>query len=249
LSAPGPPAQITFFPHFASADALDGAEFEAAARWLAVSAGQRNATGMTPSTPTGSEAFAQRTVAPMSPTTINEWSVILERVANPEIHIRRAQPDDSPAIAQIWHLGWRDGHLGRVPAALAAARRAESFRTRAAQRVEDATVAVVGGEIAGFVMVVGDEVEQVYVSGDHRGSGVADVLLDEAERQIGDAGHATAWLAVVPGNMRARRFYQRRGWTDAGPFDYHPAGEHGPIRVPSHRYVKTLSSQAGPAQP
>jgi hypothetical protein len=55
------------------------------------------------------------------------------------------------------------------------------------------------------------------------------------------AGHPTAWLAVVPGNARARRFYERRGWADAGPFDYAAEGERGPIPVPSHRYVKRLT--------
>ena len=134
-----------------------------------------------------------------------------------------------------------DGHLGFVPQELVAARHKDSFRTRAAERVSDTTVAVIGGEVAGFVMVVGDEVEQVYVAASHRGTGVADTLMTEAERQITRAGHSTAWLAVVAGNTRARRFYERRGWSDAGPFNYAAAGEDGPISVPSRRYVKHLS--------
>jgi len=36
-------------------------------------------------------------------------------------------------------------------------------------------------------MVVGDEVEQVYVAREHRGSSVATVLLDEAERASSSA--------------------------------------------------------------
>jgi len=163
-----------------------------------------------------------------------------------DIELRPALPEDAPAIAAIWHLGWRDGHLGNVPAELTAARQEDSFRTRAARRIGDTTVAVVGGEVAGFTMVVGDEVEQVYVAAGHRGTGVADRLIEDAERQIGAAGHPTAWLAVVPGNARARRFYERRGWADAGPFDYAAEGERGPIPVPSHRYVKQLSRSPEP---
>jgi GNAT superfamily N-acetyltransferase len=144
-------------------------------------------------------------------------------------------------IAEIWHLGWRDGHLGFVPPELVAARYQDSFRTRAAQRVSDTTVAVMDGEVAGFVMVVGDEVEQVYVAARHRGTGVADALMTEAERRIARAGHSTAWLAVVQGNARARRFYERRGWSDAGRFNYAAAAEDGPISVPARRYVKHLS--------
>jgi ribosomal protein S18 acetylase RimI-like enzyme len=161
------------------------------------------------------------------------------------IHLRPAHGDDARAIATIWQAGWYDGHVGQVPAELVAARHADSFRIRAAQRVGDATVAVVGGEVVGFVMVVDGEVEQVYVSRHHRGNGVADLLLDDAKRQISDADHATAWLAVVPGNARARRFYERHGWSDTGPFSYTAAGDHGPIPVPCHRYVKHLSAGTG----
>lgn len=161
-------------------------------------------------------------------------------MAAPEVDLRRARPDDAPAIAAIWHLGWRDGHLGNVPEELVAVRHEDSFHTRAAQRIGDTTVAVVGGQVAGFTMVVDGEVEQVYVGAGHRGTGVAGLLLDHAEAQVRAAGHTTAWLAVVPGNARARRFYERRGWVDTGLFDYAAAGDRGPIPVPSHRYVKEL---------
>lgn len=154
--------------------------------------------------------------------------------------LRQATADDAPKIAEIWHQGWRDGHLGFVPQELVAVRHQDSFWTRAAQRINDTTVAVIDEDVAGFVMVVGDEVEQVYVAARHRGTGVADTLLTEAERQVARAGHSTAWLAVVAGNTRARRFYERRGWADAGPFTYAAAGQDGPISVPARRYVKHL---------
>jgi hypothetical protein len=83
--------------------------------------------------------------------------------------VRPAIPDDAAEVAVIWRDGWRDGHLGLVPDALVAVRTDESFDTRAAERVGDTTVAVVGAEVAGFVMVADDEVEQVYVSFRHRG--------------------------------------------------------------------------------
>jgi ribosomal protein S18 acetylase RimI-like enzyme len=161
-------------------------------------------------------------------------------IPRPAIALREATPEDAPKIAQIWHLGWRDGHLGNVGPELIAARHEESFRTRAAQRVNNTTVGLIHGEVVGFVMVVDDEVEQVYVSALHRGQGVADALMMEAERRIKGAGHSRAWLAVVAGNARARRFYERRGWTDEGLFEYAAAGDHGSIAVPSHRYVKDL---------
>ncbi|MET9271262.1 GNAT family N-acetyltransferase [Kribbella sp. NPDC003557] len=154
--------------------------------------------------------------------------------------VRPAVAGDADAVAAIWYAGWRDGHLGHVPDELVAVRTEESFWTRAAERIADTTVAVVGDEVAGFVMVVGDEVEQVYVAGAHRGSGVAGTLLTEAERQVRAAGHQEAWLAVATGNARARRFYERNGWTDGGAFDYPATVGDSSIPVPCHRYVKPV---------
>jgi len=156
------------------------------------------------------------------------------------VTIRRATPEDASDVADIWHRGWQDGHFGFVPQELVEARTEDSFRVRASERVGDTTLATVDGAVAGFVMVVDDEVEQVYVSALHRGTGVADVLMDEAERQARANGYGTAWLAVVAGNARARAFYERAGWSDEGPFDYAAAADAGPIVVPCHRYTKGL---------
>jgi GNAT superfamily N-acetyltransferase len=119
------------------------------------------------------------------------------------------------------------------------ARTPESFAQRADDRVADTTVAVVDGDIAGFTMVTGDELERIYVSRAHRGSGIAAQLLDDARRTIGDAGHPVAWLAVATGNKRARRFYERCGWTDEGEFDYAAATDTGSTPVPCHRYTSS----------
>ena len=156
------------------------------------------------------------------------------------ITIRAATAADAGAVARIWYDGWRDGHLGHVPDQLIAVRTWESFQARATDRVGDTTVALVDGAVAGFVMVVGDEVEQVYVSADHRGTGVAGRLLAEAEHLVAVCGHSSAWLAVVAGNARARQFYQRQGWADEGPLDYAARTEAGLITVPVRRYVKQV---------
>ncbi|WP_199434668.1 GNAT family N-acetyltransferase [Qaidamihabitans albus] len=162
------------------------------------------------------------------------------------VTLRPARPADASEVATIWHDGWRDGHLGHVSDELLAVRTPESFASRAAQRVDDTVVAVAGGAVAGFVMVVTDEVEQVYVSARHRGTGVAAALLAEAERLVAAKGHGQAWLAVVAGNERARRFYRRNGWTDEGLFDYRASSATGPVDVAAHRYVKRVAAdQAG----
>ncbi|WP_078873754.1 GNAT family N-acetyltransferase [Streptomyces sp. NRRL S-1868] len=162
---------------------------------------------------------------------------------------RPARPADAPEVARIWLHSWRDGHLGHVPEELAAVRTPESFATRAAERVGDTLVAVVDGAVAGFVMVVAEEVEQVYVAAPHRGTGVAGLLLTEAERLVREGGHRRAWLVAAEGNARARRFYERQGWVDEGRVDHPAQGPDGPIPVPCHRYTKEVSGPTADSGP
>ena len=90
------------------------------------------------------------------------------------------------------------------------------------------------------------EVVQLAVQADARGSGIATELVHAAESRLAH-DHDEAWLAVVPGNTRARAFYRRHGWQDAGPMIHHaPAGDTT-VPVPVHRYVKHLFIQHGAA--
>src|SRR5688500_9633628 len=128
--------------------------------------------------------------------------------------LRPARAHDAEAIARVWHDGWADGHLGHGPDALRAYRRSEHFLPRLPPRIGTTTVSEIEATLVGFVTVHEDEVEQVYVSARARGHGVADALLEHAEHVIA-ARFPSAWLAVVEGNARARRFYERNGWRDA----------------------------------
>jgi ribosomal protein S18 acetylase RimI-like enzyme len=156
------------------------------------------------------------------------------------MEVRAARSEDADAVAEIWYRGWLDAHSGRVPDALVVARTEESFSERAVARIPDTVVATVDGLVAGFVMVAGAEVEQVFVSIGFRGHGVAGALLSTAEQAVAAAGFKQAWLAVVPGNGRARAFYARQGWVDEGPFLHSAAVQDGVVPVPCHRYTKAL---------
>ena len=101
------------------------------------------------------------------------------------------------------------------------------------------TVATIGPDVAGFVMVHNDELEQIYVAEAARGSGVAAALLRHAESEIGER-FDLAWLAVVAGNTRARRFYARNGWRDAGVFEHQAPIEGGSVPLAAHRYEKRV---------
>lgn len=155
--------------------------------------------------------------------------------------IRPAGDADMAAVADLWHEGWHDGHAGHVPEGLTAARTLAAFHERTPPRVADTAVAVGDdGSLLGFVMVVGDEVEQVFVAPAGRGTGLASELLAEAERRVAAGGHASAWLAVVVGNARARRFYERQGWSDAGDLPYEVTAGGETFVSPCRRYVKRV---------
>jgi GNAT superfamily N-acetyltransferase len=148
--------------------------------------------------------------------------------------------DDVDAIADVWHRGWRDGHLGHVPEALLSHRGLDSFRRRVPERLLETTVATLESRVVGFATVHGDELEQLYVDESARGGGLAVALIRHAERVIAQR-FELAWLAAATGNARARRFYAREGWIDAGPFEYLAQVAGGHIAVPCHRYEKRVS--------
>lgn len=160
------------------------------------------------------------------------------------VTVRRATIDDVDVLAAIWRDGWRDAHLGRVPAELEHERLSGSWRDEVTVRLAGTWVAEVGGVVVGFVTIVGDELEDIYVAAGSRGTGVATTLLRHGERVVRDAGFSSVWLAVVAGNERARRFYERHGWRDEGSFRHHARLHGGTIAVPARRYRRNLGRAA-----
>lgn len=157
--------------------------------------------------------------------------------------LRPATADDVEATSVLFHEGWHDVHPGRVPDGLTERRTPEAFRDRVAQRVaatDETTVADVDGVVAGFIMVSGDEAEQLYVDRAFRGSSVATLLLTEAERQIAAAGHDLAFLVVVRGNDRAAAFYARQGWIDEGDVDYPVTARGVHFLSPCRKFTKQV---------
>jgi GNAT superfamily N-acetyltransferase len=156
------------------------------------------------------------------------------------MQLRDARAGDEAAIADIWYRGWRDGHLGYVPDELSAHRHPVDFAERVPARLAQTTVATVASRVVGFVTVHEDEIEQMYVDESARGTGVADALLRHGEHVIADQ-FDVAWLAVVAGNTRARRFYGRNGWRDASAIDYAAEVAGDTVPVPCRRYEKAVA--------
>ena len=159
--------------------------------------------------------------------------------APPRLLLRPATTGDIEAIARLWDTGWQEVHRGWVPPALARERGLGDLRRRVAEDLGRIQVAPGEDGVAGFVTVHDDEVEQLYVAPDARGRGVAGRLLDHAEQVIAER-HDRAWLAVVAANRRARAFYARQGWADAGPLAYAARTASGTVTVAVHRYEKQV---------
>lgn len=158
------------------------------------------------------------------------------------VTLRPARPDEVPTVASVWHDAWHDGHRGHVPDALVAARRPAYFEGRSAALLDHLTVAD-ADELLGVLIVKDDELQQLMVTAAARGRGVGGLLLAEAERQVAAAGHDEIWLAVVPGNTTARRFYASHGWVDRGEEVYDAVTLSGAtVPVPVCRYVKATSA-------
>jgi putative acetyltransferase len=153
--------------------------------------------------------------------------------------LRPATEADVAEAARIWHQGWWDGHQS-LAGQLGAERTPASFVPRMAQRIPHTTVAEAGGQVVGFAVVVGDELEQLYVDRGARGTGVARELIAHAERTVAAAGHRVAWLAVAEANDVAQRFYRKAGWRDAGPLEYRAETAGGFEPVACRRYERDV---------
>jgi GNAT superfamily N-acetyltransferase len=117
--------------------------------------------------------------------------------------IRRARPDDVPAIGAVF-LAARDGmtYLPRIPA---------PDRPRIGSLItagrDEVWVDERDGRVAAFVALNGDELDHIYVDPPAQGRGLGAALLRHVmERRPDGFGF---W--VFQRNVDARRFYERHG--------------------------------------
>lgn len=156
------------------------------------------------------------------------------------MQLRPMQPEDIPQLATLWHSGWHDGHTGHVPEALTALRTLASMTERLPPLIPVTQVALLDGQIAGFCMVKGPEIYQLYAAPFARGAGVAARLIADAEARIKAAGHARAELDCAIGNQRAARFYEKSGWTNTGARISQVDTSQGPFALELWRFEKAL---------
>jgi GNAT superfamily N-acetyltransferase len=154
---------------------------------------------------------------------------------------RDAHLDEIDALAALWHDGWRDAHAEIVPVELARLRTLDNFRDRLRAALAETRVVGPPGAPSGFTMLKADELYQFYVARTARGTGVAALLMMDAEQRLAGRGVTTAWLACAIGNERAARFYEKHGWRRAGTVTNAAETSQGTFMLEVWRYEKTIA--------
>ena len=147
--------------------------------------------------------------------------------------VRAATRADSPAMKAVYYRAWKGAYEPFLDPALVeelAAQRARDLDWSRGIRAPDAGVFVgIGsdGSVTGVAQAneVLDpprdlpEITMLYVDPAAWGSGLASSLLAAGVAWIVGQGHRAARLRVVDGHLRARRFYEREGWSLDGELE------------------------------
>jgi ribosomal protein S18 acetylase RimI-like enzyme len=162
--------------------------------------------------------------------------------------VRRARLEDAAAIADVHVRTWRAAYEHVFGAERLAAIDVGGREHLARRFVEgeqfDLFLAEDAEGVAGFVATgppaAEDETRRelyaMYVLPRAWGSGAAGKLMRAATEAMRARGEAAAILWVLEDNLRARRFYERDGWTAEGEDE----GEYLGVTAPIVRYAIEL---------
>jgi GNAT superfamily N-acetyltransferase len=160
------------------------------------------------------------------------------------MQVRPADSAEIDPLAQLWHDAWHGSHAALAPPELVRLRTLPSFRDRIAVKLPHISVVGPSGAPLGFCAIKDDELNQLFVSVQAHGAGVAAALIADAEARLAANGVELAWLACAVGNMRAARFYEKSGWRNAGTFVMMSETSIGPFPVDQWRFEKRLAPVA-----
>ena len=147
--------------------------------------------------------------------------------------VRRAEPQDAPAVALVHVASWRQAYRGLLPQEYLNSLSVETWTTTWAnafsQLPGQSSTTLVGeldGQIVGFACVgpsrdddrdtTAAELLGLYLDPAHWGAGHGCTLHTEALDVARASGTTAATLWVLTTNQRARNFYERQGWAADG---------------------------------
>ncbi|MFF1356809.1 GNAT family N-acetyltransferase [Streptomyces sp. NPDC058297] len=185
--------------------------------------------------------------------TLRPHGTVPAAVPAQEIRVRDMADADCEAVAGIRVRGWRTAYAGLMPASYLAALSIEEDAARRRERLALAGSSVVNvvaeraGDLVGWAchgpsrdddLPPGEaELYAIYVHDGQLSTGVGRALLHTCLDRCADAGYERIRLWVLKGNARARRFYERAGFTPDGAEEpYEVDGEP----VPEVRYVRAV---------
>ncbi len=157
--------------------------------------------------------------------------------------VREARQEDAAAVGETHAEAWRVGFEGLFETGFleqAVTERRERWVTSLADLPSGTHVLVaeVHQHVTGFVHLgrsadrpdVG-EVYAIYVHPDHWGTGAARSLLEAALQRLlaDDVDEVVLW--THEGAARARRFYEKHGWSPTGRTAEHDFGDGRPSRL------------------
>jgi GNAT superfamily N-acetyltransferase len=137
--------------------------------------------------------------------------------------IRRATPEDVPAIADLFERSFAT--LTFLPVLHTRAEHEAYFG--GLRQTQEVWVYEAGGDLRGFT-TISDMLDHLYVEPEAFGTGVADALFEHAQTRRPNG--FTLW--VFQQNARARRFYERHGCVAIELTD----GAHNEERTPDALY-------------
>jgi ribosomal protein S18 acetylase RimI-like enzyme len=172
------------------------------------------------------------------------------------VTVRRATVQDAATLGRVHVRAWQAAYRGQMPDdyldGLRPEERAAGWaRGLGRDRSHDPVlVAEQAGQVVGFAVVGpaedpegAGELYAINVDPDHWGTGAGRALLVAAQTELARLGYAEAVLWVLPGNARARRFYEVAGWaTDGAERTIEVQG----VVVPEVRYRRRLDDPPGP---
>lgn len=142
------------------------------------------------------------------------------------IEIRKAEPRDAGAIADVHESAWRGAYAGIIPhKALTSMinRRGRDWWANAIRRAASILVVEVGGKVAGYATLGRNrarelpqqgEVYELYLAPECQGIGLGTRLLDTARRRLAANGLKGMVVWALEENDGALSFYRGAGGRD-----------------------------------
>ena len=140
-----------------------------------------------------------------------------------------ANETDIGALGTLSHLCFHRAFKDIMTATSLSLRPVQYFIDRFTQRWHDVVKVVSCERIIGFAMTNGGHIDMFFIHPDFQGTGIGTDLLDYLVSKC-----AINTLECFQDNVKARRFYERKGWIQSNAFTREYCGE--PYDFVSYKY-------------